>query len=280
MLPFPFRVSLLLAFGLSSLVRGQPLDWRQVEPDLQLPEVVGGKPQPGKRVRLFHDEHQGHALHHTLYLPTDWKPGGSWPVIVEYAGNRHRFGDGSVESCKLGYGISGGKRAIWLCLPFVDPGKKANAPQWWGDVDATVAYCKKTVKQVCEDYRGDPSKVFLAGFSRGSIACNLIGLHDDEIASLWCGFICHSHYDGSAAWPGSTPQTAAERLKRLKGRPQFISHEASVDPIRGYLNQALPDGNFTFLALPFEDHTDQWVLRDLAPRRTLREWFKGVCETP
>ena len=56
---------------------------------------------------------------------------------------------------------------IWLSLPLVDAKKKANAPTWWGDVEATVAYCKKTVKQACANYGGDPAKVFLAGFSRG-----------------------------------------------------------------------------------------------------------------
>jgi hypothetical protein len=45
--------------------------------------------------------------------------------------------------------------------------------------------------------------VFIAGFSRGAIACNFIGLRDDEIASLWCGFVVHSHYEGVRDWPGS-----------------------------------------------------------------------------
>jgi len=41
-----------------------------------------------------------------------------------------------------------------------------------------------TVKMICEKYGGDSAKVFLAGFSRGSIACNYIGLHNNQIASL------------------------------------------------------------------------------------------------
>ena len=38
---------------------------------------------------------------------------------------------------------------------------------------------QKTVPWVCENFGGDTEKVFLCGFSRG-IACNFIGLHDDE----------------------------------------------------------------------------------------------------
>ena len=85
-------------------------------------------------------------------------------------------------------------------MPFVDKKNGRNATTWWGDVRATVGYCKATVLRTCEEFGGDPSNVFIAGFSRGAIACNYIGLHDDEIASLWRGFICHSHYDGVRKW--------------------------------------------------------------------------------
>lgn len=265
---------LLLLASLSS--PAQEIDPLQLEPDLELPKPLHAPPAPGVRAIQFHPGNEGSGLHHILHLPTDWAPGKSWPVIVEYAGNRHRHGSGGVESSKLGYGVSGGKGAIWLCLPFVDAQRKANAPMWWGDAAATVAYCKRTVKQVCRDYGGDPGRVVLAGFSRGSIACNFIGLHDDEIAGLWCGFICHSHYEGVGDWPMSTRAEALDRLKRLGDRPQFISHEASVEATRNYLRKVLPQGNFTFLALPFDDHTDRWVLCDLPARSQLRDWFGKV----
>ncbi|MGA0898770.1 MAG: hypothetical protein ACO3SO_00020 [Luteolibacter sp.] len=251
----------------------QQLDWQAVEPDLVVPEMVSEKPAPGKRVRVRFHEYQDAQIYHALYLPSDWKSGVKYPVIIEYPGNRHAHGDGSVESCKLGYGISGGRGVIWVSMPFVDSRAKVNAPKWWGDPDATVAYCTQTVKQVCENYGGDPKKVFIAGFSRGSIAANLIGLHDDEIAKLWCGFICHSHYEGVREWPKSDAKGAAERLKRLGGRPQWISHESLVEPTRHYVKKAKPDGNYTFVSLPFAEHTDRWVLRDIAPRRELRKWF-------
>ena len=55
-------------------------------------------------------------VYHVTYLPTDWRPGKRYPVIVEYAGNgnyTNRFGDvstGRVEDSRLGYGISAGLR--------------------------------------------------------------------------------------------------------------------------------------------------------------------------
>ncbi|MHC4200692.1 MAG: hypothetical protein ACYSU0_11930, partial [Planctomycetota bacterium] len=130
----------------------------------------------------------------------------------------------------------------------------------------------------CRDYGGDPAAVLIAGFSRGAIACNFIGLHDDEIAGLWRGFIAHSHYDGVRKWryPGSDRRSAAERLKRLRGRPQFVSHEGSVEATRKYLEGTRTDGAFTFLALPYRNHTDSWVLRDIPERKALREWVGRV----
>ncbi len=239
-----------------------------------MPATTDERPAPGRRVRQFEAAYTGSGVYHALYLPTDWRPGRRYPVIVEYPGNRYRHGAGTVESCKLGYGLSGGRGAIWICLPFVDPARRAHATTWWGDVDATVAYCKRAVARVCRDYGGDPDRLLLAGFSRGAIACNFIGLHDDEIAGLWRGFFCHSHYEGVRAWPQSTPRGAAARLARLGRRPQFVSHEGSVEATQSYLARAMPDGAFTFVSLPFAAHTDTWSLRDCPARRALRRWFE------
>jgi hypothetical protein len=230
--------------------------------------------------------YQNTDVYHSLYLPTNWKIGNIYPVIIEYAGNgpyRNKYGDtcsGRVEDCNLGYGISGGRGVIWVCLPYISEDHKNNQLKWWGDVDATVEYCKKTVELICTEYGGDPSSVFIAGFSRGAIACNYIGLHDDEIASLWRGFICHSHYDGVKKWDyaESNRNSPAIRLRRLGNRPQFISHEKSVAATKAYLENAFPSGNFTFQALSFPNHTDTWVLRDIPERKVIRAWFNKVLK--
>jgi hypothetical protein len=259
-------------------------DIRCVPQDLTVPPMTEGAPAPGKRVKAVPPEYAGSAVHQALYLPVDWEPGRRYPVIVEYAGNgpyQNSFGDtctGKVEDCSLGYGLSGGKGFLWLCLPYISPDRQQNQLQWWGDVDATVAYCTRVVPQVCREYGGDPQAVFLAGFSRGAIACNYIGLHDDAIAALWCGFVCHSHYDGGRPWAyeGSDRAEAAVRLGRLGGRPQFISHEVSTEATQAYLAAACPQGRFTFVDLRYRNHTDSWVLRDTSERRRLREWVRDV----
>jgi hypothetical protein len=261
-------------------------DIRTVQIDLQIPAISEGAPAPGERVKRYQLGKKNTDLYHLLYLPTDWTPNGRYPVIVEYAGNgpfRNQYGDssdGSPDDCVLGFGVSGGKNAIWLCLPYVANDNRSNQRQWWGNLEATLAYCKTVVPSVCKAYGGDPDRVLLAGFSRGAIACNYLGLHDDEISSLWSGFICYSHYDGVRRWPypGSDRTSAAARLKRLGKRPQFIVHESSVDETQAYLEQHHPNGNFTFLALPYRNHNPTWVLRDTKARLQLRKWFAAVTK--
>jgi hypothetical protein len=264
-------------------------DIRTVPLDLVLPSMTEGMPQPGRRIKQVAAPFQDTEVHHALYLPTDWRPRDErdqprYPLIVEYAGNgpySNTFGDtcsGEVEDCSLGYGISGGAGFIWVCLPYISLDGLGNQRQWWGDVDATVTYCLTVVSDICRTYGGDSSAILLAGFSRGAIACNYSGLHDDRIAGLWRAFIAHSHYDGVRTWDyaGSDRHSAVKRLQRLRDRAQFISHEGSVQETRDYLEQANTDGRFTFQALPYRNHTDTWVLRDIPERKTLREWVRRI----
>jgi hypothetical protein len=264
-------------------------DLSTIPPDLVIPPLSEGAPAPGKRVNQTTTGWQGTAVHHILYLPSDWKPGASYPVLVEYAGNggyKNKFGDvseGTVEGSRLGYGISAGKGFIWLCLPYVEikNSVKSNAVHWWGDIEETKRYCHATVKDVCARYGGDASRLIFCGFSRGSIGCNYIGLHDDEIAKLWRGFICHSHYDGVIEkwpYPAADRKSALTRLKRLDGRPQFISHERSTKETAAWLASTGVKGNFTFVPIPFRNHSDAWVLRDVPERKKVREWVAAVVK--
>ena len=42
--------------------------------------------------------------------------------------------------------------------------------------------------------------------------------------------------------------------------------------------EIMPEGNFTFLTLPFAEHKDTWVLRDIPERALIRAWFRGVLD--
>lgn len=262
-------------------------DLASVPADLVVPEARAAAPAPGVRSVQITAGGEGTAVHHTLWLPTDWAPGKKFPVLVEYAGNggyRNAYGDesdGTVEGARLGYGISGGRGFIWLCLPFVevDGGGKRNAAKWWGDVAETKRYCLATVRDVCARYGGDERAVVFCGFSRGAIAANFIGLHDDAITRVWRAFICHSHYDGvSERWPyaGADRASALVRLRRLGDRPQWISQEGSTRATQDWLRRTGVEGRWTFFDLPFRNHSADWVLRDLPARREVRAWLATV----
>ena len=282
-----FPIVGLLLFGDFSLFADAPPDVATVPADLQVPAISDAAPAAGLRVKQTTNGWEGTAVHHALCLPQNWKPGGKFAVIVEYAGNggyKNAFGDacdGTVEGCHLGYGISGGTDYIWIAMPFVKiaDGKKENAALWWGDADETAAYCVATVREVCREFGGDEKSVVLCGFSRGSIACNYIGLRNDTIAPLWRAFICHSHYDGvRTTWPYADADhaSALARLQRLNGRPQFISHEGSADETRRYIESTGVRAAFTLADLPFRNHTDQWALRDCEHRRKVRAWLRAL----
>ncbi len=308
---------LLATFAFASIVHADsPADITTVATDLTLPPISAGDPAPGKRVLLSLPSYAGTDVKHALYLPTDWERGKTYPVIVEYAGNTRTVADGS--SC-MGYGISGGKGFIWLCLPYVSADRKRDMDLWWGDVEATVAYAKEAVPAICKQWGGDPNAVILTGHSRGAIACNYIGLHDDEIAKLWRAMAPCSHYDnGIYKWGMSKEEQAAcaQRLRRLGAIPQFISGEyhmpvghsdkklldavkerkfdsfekakeelkltplLTAEQIESFVTTNYPQGNYTFVNLPFVNHTAGWVLRDIPERKMLREWVQKILQSP
>lgn len=263
------------------------LDLHDVPPDLILPPITAGPPGPGGRTSVTLPGYEGTSIHHVLYLPVDWQPERRWPVIVEYTGNggyRNRFGDvctGRVEDAKLGYGLTGGAGAIWIALPTVDPTRGENSLTWWGDISATLDYCRRALQHTCERHGGDAGAVILAGFSRGAIACGYLGLHDDRIADLWRGFFAYSHWDGVREdwpYPGADRASAIARLQRLRGRPCFICQEGGVEETRQYLAESGVEAPYTFVAIGFRNHNDAWILRDVPERRAARDWLATVLQ--
>jgi hypothetical protein len=279
----------MLLARIGSLGQSTYPDISSVPPDLTVPPIELGPPGPGKRVRQVLAEYKGTEIHHALYLPIDWRSGASYPVIVEYSGNgpfTSPYGDyssGDVDGSKLGYGITGGRGFLWLTLPCINANHTANQLWWWGDVDATLDYCHKAIAETCTQFGGDSSSIMLCGFSRGAIAVNFLGLHNDAIADIWLGFITCSHYDGVEKWnwEGSDRKDALTRLARLSGRATFVEQEGSegfLDNIKKYLRSSGVKAPFTFCFFPFRNHTDAWVLCDLPQRRKLRHWLSEVLK--
>lgn len=266
--------------------------------DLPLPPLTKAGPAPGRRAAVTAPEYAGTQVRHLIALPDDWTPdwkarGRSWPVIAEYTGNYFPASGstGEVEGAGLGYGVSRGK-AIWVVLPYVAKDHRKNEITWWGDVDATVGYARTNIPRICSEYGGDPKKVVLCGFSRGAVGVSFLGLHDDEVARLWCGFWAHDHFDGEKEWKGSDwgaplakyRAEAQQRLERLAGRPLLVS--GAREETRRFLAPIAKE-NVTFMTIDMlalfgkfpneaakSAHTDRWPLREGEATTQARDWFE------
>jgi hypothetical protein len=272
---------------------------------LQLPPTETGSPAPGHRVSVVTPEYAGTDVHHTLYLPPDWTAEWkttkrTWPVIVELTGNLSpgAGSTGRVDDAGLGFGISQGK-FIWIVLPYIAVDHKQNQLTWWGDVSATVEYAKKNIPQSCETYGGNPDQVLLCGFSRGAIGVNFIGLHDNEIAKLWCGLISHDHYDGVLEWKGTDwgsplekyQREALTRLKRLGSKPALIMQAPSTKLTRDYLQSRYSLEHITFIDVDMKPifptfpndyainpHNDRWLLVPGEQQNQVHVWLDAVLK--
>ncbi|MGI9110108.1 MAG: hypothetical protein ACR2KA_08840 [Opitutales bacterium] len=269
--------------------------------DCPLPPLSAGRPTPGKRVAVTPPEYADTQVHHLIALPDDWSAdwqarGKRWPVIAEYTGNLHPASGstGEVEGASLGYGVARG-RAIWIVLPYVAKDHRKNEATWWGDLEATVGYAKTNLPRICAEFGGDAKKVVLCGFSRGAIGVSFVGLHDDEVAQLWCGFWAHDHFDGVSAWspPWGAPLAryraeASVRISRLAARPLLISQGHASDETQRFV-ETIATRNVEYLTVDMarlygkfpndavkHAHNDRWPLRDGEAATCARAWFERV----
>ena len=293
-----------------------------VPADLRPPPVLRAPPAAGRRVAETTPGlgYNTSRVFHSLYLPPDWANDSAvkYPVIVEYSGNTILPSEGNWSS--HGWGISRGEGFIWVVLPFISgryPNmsdsehaatacsqrmyhgcspescdifpynkrmqKLCHPPHPHFDVTPTIEYAEATVNWLVQSYRGDPTKVLITGHSRGSLATNYIGLHNDRIAKLWTAFAPIAHYDGAHVtstfppYPNATAKDATERLGRLGPRPVFVAGECedATAQAQTFLNQTGLDlANFTVRGLGFIDHNGHWPLRPdpLGTRKELRAW--------
>lgn len=291
----------LLPLAIISLAAAAAVSAQDQE-TLVLPVLSKGSAAAGKKVAVTPLEYAGTEVFHTLFLPEDWSPDGpKLPIIFEYTGNRFPASGstGKVEDAALGFGLSGGKY-IWVSLPYVSEKGTANEVTWWGDEDATVRYAKTNVPQIIKQYGADPNAVFLCGFSRGAIAVNYIGLHDDEIAGLWSAFVTHDHFDGARSWgtrwgaPLKRYQAdAKERLARVGQRPYWVSQQGNHSASEMFVRSALDDvNNFQFAYVNVgsilgefpndtakTSHTDRWLLKPSIERQAVWGWMRKVIQS-
>jgi hypothetical protein len=235
---------------------------------LIVPEVTDGLPSPGMRVKEKLPAYKNTEVYHVLYLPKDWRPGRSYPVIVEYSGNEWYGGcysTGRPEDTRMGYGMSKGDGYIWVSAPCVNSARNAVQETWW-DADATADYAVELVRWLCEQYGGDPASVFLGGFSRGGFACTQVGLRNERVADVWLAFHPCQGYETSA-------QALQARMPLIRGRATFHTDNDNVG-IRSMFEPFEYPVEWAISGLGY--HSDVMFLDDRLSTLALRQWMQDT----
>jgi hypothetical protein len=255
---------------------GQEPAWIRPSGRLDVPAIEEGAPAAGRRVRhrLAGDANPG--IYCNLYLPEDWKPGGTYPVIAEYPGNIFFrpacYSTGSPDQCVIGYGMTRGRGAIWVSLPFIDRQAGRIVENGWGVADDTADYAVRVMEEICSKFGGDRANAVLTGFSRGGIACGYIGLRNDRIAALWKGFHACQGYDGGG-WNGATMPGAIERARRFAGRATFYT-DSSPEKFPAVVQAMAVEATSVSSELRF--HACAMFLDDRPATQQLRRWFNDL----
>lgn len=259
---------------------GEAPSWVRPATRLDVPDMTLEAPAPGRRVRFILSGDSPSSAYSVLHLPRDWTPGRLYPVIAEYPGNVFYdpacYSTGRPERCVIGYGISRGSGAIWVSLPFVDARSASIVENGWGDADATADYAVRALDEICRRFGGDPSRLFLTGFSRGAIACGYIGLRNDRIARLWKAMHTCQHFDGDG-WTGASMPGALERAKRFAGRP-FFHTDNSAALLRNIMQDAGIPAVYADSGLGA--HSSAMFLDDRPSTLQLRRWFQELAADP
>lgn len=265
-------VSLALA-GLKAA--GEAPEWTPPPGRIEVPTVEDGPPAPGKRVRFRLPGGKSGAVYSILHLPEDWTPQGRYPVIAEFPGNiffvAGCYSTGLPDQCVMGHGMTKGRGAICVGLPFVNADGTI-AEHGWGDADATADHAMRMMDEVCGKHGGDRANLVMTGFSRGAIACGYIGLRNGRIASYWKGFHACQHYDGDG-WNGATMEGALERAQRFRGKAVFQTDNApkAFQPVMDRMKTEV-----TWVQSGLGAHATAMFLDDRPSTVQVREWFRRL----
>ena len=263
------------------IATGTADDWVRPKGRMDVPEMMNGTPAAGRRVRYQLPVDVDNGIYCALYLPPDWKPGERYPVIAEFPGNiffnaRSCWSTGRPEQCAMGYGLSSGARAIWVSLPFVNRSSGEIAEAGFGSDrgEDTTHYVMEVIDNICNNWGGDRSNLFLCGFSRGAIACGYIGLRNDQIARLWKGFVACQHYDGSD-WRQSGMEEAVERAPRFNGKAIF-QVDNSQEKYQPVVDATDASVKWTWARSGLGYHATSMFLDDRPSMKQLRQWFSDL----
>jgi predicted peptidase len=160
----------------------------------------------------------GVSYRYVVSVPADWNADRTWPVVLFLHGSEERGHDGTVQS-KVGLALAIRKHperfpAIVVmpqCRPGVDWRAPAMEAQILAALDASV-----------KEFRGDPGRVYLTGFSMGGYGTwSLAAKYPNRFAAIVV--IC-----GGISWPPPAHITNEEPYAaiaaKVAGTPIWVFH--------------------------------------------------------
>ena len=165
--------------------------------------------------------HAGVEYAYQVYIPPTYRPSEASPVILFLHGAGERGSDGKRQSAVgLGKAIREHPER-WPAIVILP-----QVPQGQSWVGAAGAMAMAALDQTLDEFRGDPSRIYLTGLSMGGNGSWSLGYqHTERFAAIVavCGFL--------GAGPGfpsflaaGTADAAAEVATRLKGIPIQVFH--------------------------------------------------------
>ena len=161
--------------------------------------------------------------------------------------------------------------------PTFDNGRKCHSMVGEPAITRSESYTRLRQKDGalgCENFGGDTEKVFLCGFSRGLLPA-ISSVYDDEIPNYGVPSPLQSLRWCKEVGAGSDSQSALSRLTRLKGRPQFITHENNGVENSRRRSKRLESRRFYFRATGFETTTMLGFFA-IAPSGRKCAWMKKL----
>ncbi len=119
---------------------------------------------------------RGETYAYQVYVPANYSASGHWPVIVYLHGNEHQGSDGMRQTNAA---LADALRERRLLFPAVVVFPQARTGTWWQSSEMQEMVMAELDQMVAE-FHGDPSRVYLTGFSMGGTGSYRLAYHNQK----------------------------------------------------------------------------------------------------
>jgi len=180
---------------------------------------------------------KGRTYAYQVYVPANYSPSNMWPVIVYLHGNLHQGEDG-MRQTNAAFADTVREHRSWFPAIVVLP--QASTGNWWFAPDMQEMVVAE-LDQTVSEFHGDPSRIYLTGFSMGGTGSYCLAYHHNRFAAL---LVVAGRVEAGANYTAqqqdidrkanafmNTPDPFASLAASLKGVPIWILHGSADEVI-------------------------------------------------